>query len=71
MSGKCNLKVIIKAVTRVSFLVRQGFRLNLKLQGNFGYETDRTHVIKVVVSEVKIAILLTYGIYGFKKKEVT
>jgi hypothetical protein len=42
-----------------------------KLQGYFGYETDRTHVIKVVVSEVKIAILLTYGIYGFKKKEVT
>ena len=30
----------------------------LKLQGYFGYENDRTHVIKVVVLVVKIAIQL-------------
>jgi hypothetical protein len=45
-------------------------RLYLKLQGYFGYENDRTHVIKVVVLLVKITIQLTYGIHGFKKKEV-
>jgi hypothetical protein len=43
----------------------------LKLQGNFGYENDRTYVIKVVVLVVKISIQLTYGIHGFKKKEHT
>jgi hypothetical protein len=34
----------------------------------FGYENDRTHVIKVVVLVVKITIQLTYGIHVFKKK---
>ena len=45
--------------------------LYLKLQGYFGYENDRTHVIKVVVLVVKITIQLTYGIHGFKKKKHT
>jgi hypothetical protein len=45
-------------------------QLYLKLQGHFGYENDRTHVIKVVVLVVKITIKLTYSIHGFKKKEV-
>ena len=45
--------------------------LYLKLQGYFGYENDRTHVIKVVVLVVKITIQLTYGIHGFKKKTHT
>jgi hypothetical protein len=45
-------------------------RLYFKLQGYFGYENDRTHVIKVVVLVVKITIQLTYGIHGFKKREV-
>ena len=45
-------------------------RLHLKLQGYFGYENDRTHVIKVLVLVVKITIQLTYGFHGFKKKEV-
>ena len=45
--------------------------LYLKLQGYFGYENDRTHVIKVVVLVVKITIQLTYDIHGFKKKEHT
>ena len=45
--------------------------LYLKLQGYFGYENDRTHVIKVVVLVVKITIRLTYGIHVFKKKEHT
>jgi hypothetical protein len=45
-------------------------RLYLKLQGYFGYENDRTHVIKVVVLVVKITIQLAYGIHVFKKKEV-
>jgi len=45
--------------------------LYLKLQGYFGYENDRTHVIKVVVLVVKFAIQLTYGVHGFKKKEHT
>jgi len=35
----------------------------------FGYENDRTHVIKVLVLVVKITIQLIYGIHGFKKKE--
>ena len=43
--------------------------LYLKLQGYFGYENDRTHVINVVVLVVKITIQLTYGILGFKKKK--
>ena len=42
--------------------------LYLKLQGYFGYENDRTHVIKVVVLVVKITIQLTYSIHGIKKK---
>jgi hypothetical protein len=42
----------------------------LILQGYFGYENDRTHVIKVLVLVVKITIQLTYGFHGFKKKEV-
>ena len=46
------------------------FWLYLKLQGYFGYENDRTHVIKVVVLVVKITIQLAYGIHVFKKKEV-
>ena len=37
----------------------------------FGYENDRTHVIKVVVLVVKITIQLTYGIHGFTKKKHT
>jgi hypothetical protein len=41
-------------------------QLYLKLQGYFGYENDRTHVIKVIVLVVKITIQLTYGIHGFK-----
>ena len=45
-------------------------RLYLKLQEYFGYENDRTHVIKVVVLVVKIKIQLTHDIHGFKKKEV-
>jgi hypothetical protein len=45
--------------------------LDLILQGYFGYENDRTHVIKVVVLVVKITIRLTYGIHVFKKKEHT
>jgi hypothetical protein len=45
--------------------------LYLKLQGHFGYENDRTHVINVVVLVVKIIIQLTYGIHGFKKKKHT
>ena len=101
VSGLVNLMIIKfgiyfplstrKAVTRVSFLVRQGVwgppidpcshqvqgRAHMKLwfylilQGYFGYENDRTHVIKVVVLVVKITIRLTYGIHGFKKKEHT
>jgi hypothetical protein len=68
-----------KAVTKVSFLVRQGvwrlprspagpgqspgmgsmkLQLYLKLPGYFCYENDHTHVIKVVVVEVKITIQL-------------
>ena len=47
------------------------FWLYLKLQGYFGYENDRTHVIKLVVLVVKITIQLTYGIHGCKKKEHT
>jgi hypothetical protein len=43
----------------------------LILQGYFGYENDRTHVIKVLVLVVKITIQLIYGIHGFKKKEHT
>jgi hypothetical protein len=43
----------------------------LKLQGYFGYENDRTHVIKVVVLVVKVTTQLTYGIHGFKKKKHT
>jgi hypothetical protein len=31
-----------------------------RLQGYFGYENDRSHVIKVVVSVVKITIQLTW-----------
>jgi hypothetical protein len=42
--------------------------LYLKLQGYFGYENDRTYVIKVVVLVVKITIQLTYSIHGIKKK---
>jgi len=42
-------------------------RFYLKLQWYFGYENDRTHVIKVVVLVVKITIQLKYGIHGFKK----
>ena len=42
----------------------------LILQGYFGYENDRTHVINVVVLVVNITIKLTYSIHGFKKKEV-
>jgi hypothetical protein len=45
--------------------------LYLKLQGYFGYENDRTYVIKVVVLVVKITIQLTYSIHGIKKKEHT
>ena len=45
--------------------------LYLKLQGYFGYENDRTHVIKVVVLVITIAIQLTYDIHGFKKKTHT
>ena len=45
-------------------------RLYFKLQGYFGYENDRTGVIKVVVLVVKITTQLTYGSHGFKKKEV-
>ena len=44
-------------------------RLYLKLQAYFGYENDRTHVIKVVVIVVKITIQLTYCIHGFKKRK--
>jgi hypothetical protein len=43
----------------------------LKLQGNFGYENDRTYVIKVVVLIVTISIQLTYDSHGFKRKEHT
>jgi hypothetical protein len=32
----------------------------------FGYENDRTHVIKVLVLVVKITIQLIYGIQGRK-----
>jgi len=87
-----------KAVTRVSFLVRQevwgsprspagpGQSLGKGSRGGlsphealalfeiaryFGYENDRTHVIKVVVLVVKIIIQLTYGIHVFKKKKHT
>ena len=91
-----------KAVTRVSFLLRQEVwgparspsgpgksyckvsgkggwghsphmkrLLYLKLQGYFGYENDRTRVIKVVVLVVKITIQLIYGIHDFKKKKHT
>ena len=45
-------------------------RLYLELQGYFGYESYRTHVIQVVVLVVKINIQWTYGIHGFKKKEI-
>ena len=45
-------------------------RLYLILQGEFGYENYCTHVIIVVVLVVKITIQLTYGIHGFKRKEV-
>jgi hypothetical protein len=44
--------------------------LYLKLQWYFDNENDHTHVFKVVVLVVKITIQLTYGILGFKKKEV-
>jgi len=44
-------------------------QLYFKLQGYFGYENDRTHVIKVVVLVVKITIQLTHGIHGFKKRK--
>ena len=44
--------------------------LYLKLQGYFGYENDRTYVIKVVVLVVKITIQLIYGIHGFKKNNI-
>jgi len=39
--------------------------LYLKLQGYFGYENDRIHVIKVVVLVLKITIQLTYAIMVF------
>lgn len=45
--------------------------LYFKLQGYFGYENDRTHVIKEVVLVVQITIQLTYGVHGFKKKAHT
>ena len=45
-------------------------RLYLKFQRYFGYVNDRTHVFKVVVLVVKITTQLTYGIHGFKKKEI-
>jgi hypothetical protein len=45
-------------------------QLYRKLQGYFGYENDRTHVIKVVVLVVKTNTQLTYGIHGINKKEV-
>jgi hypothetical protein len=41
----------------------------LILQGYFGYENDRTHVIKVLVLVVTITIQLIYGIHSFKKKK--
>ena len=48
-----------------------GLWLYLKLQGYFGNENDRAHVIKVVALVVKITIQLMHGIHGFKKKEHT